>query len=277
MKLLLILASDDTYDKVSLLLKSLSFELIRYRHVLKAMDNIDEVDPAGIIISANDFPRHWKTLVQFIRAERSKKECPVILLKGGQFPMEETDKAMHLEVNGIVRESLEETDADQMRNVLARCSVVKDKRKNLPSPAAPPATGTAHPAKKAKTGFLLAAAERRQTGGGKEAQSFGIARAGFGFMFSSPADNKIITGTVKTVSSTGLSFEPDHPALVKNLKPDTEIPGCSLRAGDAMLSPACALRRTGKTVSLEFLSFPGNERRSLEACLEDTSPEKLKA
>jgi hypothetical protein len=240
MKLLLVLASDDTFNNVSLFLKPLGFELIRYRHVLKAMDNIDEVDPTGILISANDFPRHWKTLVQFVRAERPKSECPIVLLKGEKFPMEETNKALHLEVNGIVLESLKDSmEIDQIQSILARYVPVDDKRKN----------------------------RRFRT------ESW----ARMGFMFSNPVDEKIITGTVKTVSNTGLSFEPDHPVLIKDLKMDAEIPGCSFRAGSAILSPACALRRTGKIISLEFLSFPGDEKETLEAYLEDLPLQELKA
>jgi hypothetical protein len=239
MKLLLVLASDETFNNVSLFLKPLGFELIRYRHVLKAMDNIDEIDPTGIIISANDFPRHWKTMVQFVRAERPKNECPIVLLKGEKFPIEETNKALHLEVNGIVLESLKDSvETGQIQSVLARYVPVDDKRKN-----------------------------RRF-----RAESW----SRFGFMFSNPADEKIITGTVKTVSGTGLSFEPSRPALIKDLKLDAAIPNCSFRAGNAILSPVCALRRTGKIISLEFLFFTGNEKEILEAYLEDLPLRELK-
>jgi hypothetical protein len=240
MKLLLVLASDDTFNNVSLFLKPLGFELIRYRQVLKAMDNIDEADPLAIIISAKDFPRHWKTMVGFVRYERGKNECPVILLKGDNFPREETDKAMHLGVNGIVLETLKDSiEVDQLQSILARYVSVDDKRKN-----------------------------RRY-----RAESW----TRFGFMFSSPLDDQVITGAVKTVSSTGLSFEPDHPALIKDLVLDSEIPGCSLRAGDAILSPSCVLRRTGKIVSMEFSSFPAEEKAILSAYLEDLPLKELKA
>jgi hypothetical protein len=240
MKLLLVLASDDTFNNISLFLTPLGFDLIRYRQALKAMDNIDETNPDGIIISARDFPRHWKTMVQFVRFERAKTECPVILLKGGNFPEEETNKAIHLGVNGIVLESLKDSsEVDQIQNILTRYISVDDKRKN-----------------------------RRY-----RAESW----TRFGFMFSNPLDEKIITGTVKTASFTGISFEPDHPALVKDLKIDAEIPGCSFRAGDAILSPSCALRRTGKIMSLEFTMFPGKEKEKLESYLENLPLQELKA
>ena len=41
MKLLLVLGSNDNYEMITKSLQPLGFELIRYRQVQKAMDNID--------------------------------------------------------------------------------------------------------------------------------------------------------------------------------------------------------------------------------------------
>ncbi|MDR1588437.1 MAG: hypothetical protein LBS57_13370, partial [Treponema sp.] len=38
---------------------SIPIEIIHYSQALKAMDNIEEINPDAIIISACDFPRHW--------------------------------------------------------------------------------------------------------------------------------------------------------------------------------------------------------------------------
>jgi hypothetical protein len=240
MKLLLVLGSDKTFGNMSLFLKPLGFELIRYRNVQKAMDNIDEIDPVGIIISAKDFPRHWKTMVRFIRYERSKNECPIVILKGDAFPEEEINKAMALEVNGLVLESLENPgETEKIQTLLARYVSVEDKRKN------------------------------------RRYRPEGWSRVGF--LFSHPRNEQYITGTVKTVSATGISFEPDHPALTENLKVDDELPCCSLRAGDHIVSPRCALRRLGKILSMEFLSFPENEKELLDIYLENLPLEELRA
>jgi len=240
MKLLLVLGSDKTYENVSLFLKPLGFEMIRYRHVQKAMDNVDEIDPVGIIISAKDFPRHWKTMVRFVRYERPKNECPIVILKGDVFPEEEINKAMALEVNGLVLESLDNpAETEKIQTLLARYVPIDDKRTN----------------------------RRYRPEGWNH----------IGFVFSHPADEKIVTGLVKTVSSTGISFEPDHPGFVENIKADTEIRDCSLRVGDYILSPVCTVRRTGKIISMEFLSFPGTEKETLDIYLENLPLEELKA
>jgi hypothetical protein len=231
MKLLLVLGSDETYNNIVFSIKPLGFEFIRYRYVLKAMDNIDEADPAGIIISAKDFPRHWKTLVQFVRSERPKYICPIIILKGPNFSMEDTSQALYLGVNGVVPEVLKDSEIDRLQNILSRYLAVADKR---------------------------------------QAHRFQVEDwAHFALMISDPADNTIITGAVKDVSATGISFEPDQSALFKDLTLDLEVPGCSFRVGDSILSPVCRVRRTGKILSMEFVSFPEHEKDILDTYLEN--------
>lgn len=44
------------------------FDTIIYRWLLKALDNIEEIRPDCIIISSSEYPRHWKTLVQFVKS-----------------------------------------------------------------------------------------------------------------------------------------------------------------------------------------------------------------
>ncbi|MCL1927899.1 MAG: PilZ domain-containing protein [Treponema sp.] len=240
MKLLLALGSDKTFENVSLFLKPLGFDLIRYRNVQKAMDNVDEIDPEGIIISAKDFPRHWKTMTRFVRCFRPKNECPIVILKGDAFPEEEINKAMALEVNGLVLESLNNpAETEKIQTLLARYVAVDDKRTN-----------------------------RRY-----RPENWN----NIGFVFSHPIDEKLITGIVKTVSATGISFEPDHPGLVEDIKTNTEIHNCSLRVGEDILSPVCTVRRTDRIITLEFLSFPGAEKETLDIYLENLPLEELKA
>jgi hypothetical protein len=239
MKLLLVLGSDATYDLIHPCLKPLGFEFIRYRHILKAMDNLDETDPQGLIISARDFPRHWKIMVQFVRFERSKETCPIILLKGDNFSVEETSKAFYLGVNGIIGEALDTSmEMDRLQGILSRYVPVDEKRKFPRYPA--------------------------------EAWNR------FGFLISNPGDMRIISGEVKTISSTGISFVPDNSSMMKNINLGMELSECSLRAGDAILSPVCRLVRTGRVISLEFISFPGNEQQVLDKYLETIPLQELK-
>jgi hypothetical protein len=239
MKLLLVLGSDESYDLISRYVKPLGFDLIRYRHVLKAMDNIDEADPTAIIVSARDFPRHWKIMVQFVRYEKPKETCPIIILKGDNFPLEETSRAFFLGVSGIVSESLEDpNEIERLKSILSRYIPVDEKRKS----------------------------HRYYAEGWNR----------FGLLISNPADKAVIWGEVKTISSVGLSFSPAYSTMMKDITLDMQLEECSLRAGDAILSPVCRLVRTGRIVSLEFVSFPGNEKATFDDYLESLPILELK-
>ncbi|GAB6391105.1 MAG: type IV pilus assembly PilZ [Treponematales bacterium] len=231
MKLMLIACSDGTYNHLSRLVKPLGFELIRYYHALKAMDNIDEVNPQALIISAIDFPMHWKTLAQFVRAERPKSVCPLIILTGESFPAEETAKARCLEVNGVLREALEKPEeVALLRNILAR----PGKGGKAPAPAA-----------------ALPRPQARRVG----------------FVFVHPESRALVTGKVTALSPAGLSFQPEFPALAAGLTEGGELAECSLRAGEAILSPVCRLVRSAPALTLEFVSLPAGEREILDAYL----------
>jgi len=229
MKLLLVMGSDDNYDAFTQTIAPLGFEMIRYRHVLKAMDNIDEIDPEAIVISARDFPRHWKILVQFIRNERSKEVCSIIVLKGDSFSAEETSKAFFLGVNGVISDTLErEEEIYRLKNILGS-----------------PAPENVH-----KQEFFVEPWHR------------------IGLLIAGLSDSSFVMGDVKTISANGLSFVPETPP-VKTVTPGKELRECSLRAGDAILSPVCTVTGAEKNISLEFVSFPGTERRTLSRYLEE--------
>ncbi|MDR0451299.1 MAG: PilZ domain-containing protein [Treponema sp.] len=238
MKLLLVVGSDDTYDLISLYIKPLGFELIRYRHVIKAMDNVDEVDPTGIIISANDFPRHWKALVQFVRAERPKEACPVIVLKGQDFPLEESSQAFFIGVSGLVDEVLESSDLERLQTIISRYIPVEDRRK-------------------ARRFFV------------DDQKNFGV-------LVSNPLDKTLIPGDIKTISFTGFSFLPVYSASMKDFSLFMEFSGCSLRVGDRILSPVCRLVRTGRIIAMEFVSFPPGEQDFFKKYLEEFPVARLR-
>jgi hypothetical protein len=232
MKLLLILGSDETFNLVSHYIKPLGFDLIRYTHVLKAMDNIDEIDPAGIILSASDFPRHWKALVHFVRINRAKDRCPIVLLTGEKFSLEDASKGLYIGVSGMVPEALwEPSQVSKLQNILGRYIPVEEKRR---SPR-----------------VFVESWQR------------------CGFLFANPLNKVLITGEVKTIARLGISFHPDHPSLLENLDLGSVIPECSLRLDADILSPECRLARTGRIIALEFVYFPPSEQGVLDAYLEN--------
>ena len=229
MKLLLVLSADSAYKKILYCVRPLGFEIIRYYHALKAMDNIDEIDPHAIVISAVDFPRHWKTMVQLFRDTRSKENCPIIILKGENFPLDESSKASFLGVSGTVDEVLDKQDIDRLQNILERHLPVDERRKNRR--------------------YYIDSWQR------------------VGFVFNHPENGILVTGQVRDISRGGLSFSPENKALVSNIALNTRLESCSLQTGDLILSPVCRVVRISATVSLEFISFPGDEEEELEIAL----------
>jgi hypothetical protein len=212
--------------------------MVRYNHVLKAMDNVDEVDPAAIIISAGDFPRHWKTLVQFVRSERSREACPIVILHSGNIPLESCIQAFYIGVSGMVDESLEGGEMARLQNILTRYIPTEEKRRTR--------------------------------------RFFNPAGNHIGFLMSNPEDNVIIPGEVKNISVSGLAFLPVYAAQMADITTNTILSGCSLRAGGNILSPVCRLIRSGRVVSLEFVSFPTDEYRILQKYLKDLPIRELK-
>jgi len=236
MKLLLVLGSDDNYDVICRNIAPFGFEPIRYRHVLKAMDNIDEVDPSAIIISARDFPRHWKILVQFVRSERPKETCPIVILKGTNFNTEEASKAFFLGVNGILDDALENRDdIDCLHDILAHSG-----RHSRP-------------------------ADTEQ----KERHFFVEPWHRTGLLIANLLDKSIIIGDIKTISANGLSFAPAKPLPPKAVTLNKELRECSLRVGDAILAPVCRISGVDNDISLEFISFPDDERPIYDQYLEE--------
>jgi len=232
MKLLLVLGSDDNFDLISKSMRPLGFEIIRYRHILKAMDNIDEVNPSAIVVSARDFPRHWKILVQFVRSELSKEVCPIIVLKGSTFSTEETSKAFFLGVSGVLDDALENLERlDRLQNMLGRYVPVQEKRKNHR--------------------YFVEPWHR------------------IGFLVANLNGKSIVTGTVQNISAGGLTFAPIGSEPPGDEILNSDFTECSLRIGDAIISPVCRLVRTGKMVSMKFASFPKGEKRILEQYLEE--------
>ena len=69
MKALIIADSDILIDVCASVLKKSGYEIIIYRWLLKALDNIEEISPDVIILDASSYPRHWKIVVQSVASD----------------------------------------------------------------------------------------------------------------------------------------------------------------------------------------------------------------
>lgn len=185
MKALLLIETDSAFIKIRDILKKMGVETVRYRLPQKAMDNIDEISPQIIIISAADFPRHWKVLLQFLNGFIQETPVPVILIKNRFFSETEADKALFLKVKAIVEDSLEGESLRQITEIILR---YKPEALSLTDKAVCPT---------------------------KEMPVQCI--------FSNPINNQIITGQVTSLSHKEIFFTPDSFSSVKGMETPVEV------------------------------------------------------
>ena len=113
MKALLISESDEILNSYAAFFKETGYDTVCYRWLLKAMDNLEEIEPLVVFIDGFGYPRHWKTLAQYIKI--SFKNAPLVLL-AADLSEEETKKADCLDVH-CIRGSID--DEQTRRNILS--------------------------------------------------------------------------------------------------------------------------------------------------------------
>lgn len=240
MKIMLVIDKEETQEILEQHLHPRGFEFITYRNPLKAMDNIDEIAPDIVIFSGEDFPRHWKPFLKLLREERGKDECVFLLLAGEFFPFEEAAKAVHLKVNGVVGEDLQDKRTmAHIEGLLNRYKMIRDNRKGQR--------------------YIPEAFDEIE------------------FIFSHPDSLKLITGVIDDVSTEGVGFMPDSPHLVADLEEDQAIPSCSLRIFDEILSVHCRVVRNGKNIALAFTDMPEEDKIKLQEYIENRPARELES
>lgn len=214
MKALLLIETDSTFIKIRDNLKKLGVETIRYRIPQKAMDNIDEISPQIIIVSAADFPRHWKVILQFLNGFIQENPVPVILLKNSFFSETEADKALFLKVKAVVEDSLEEESLKQITEIILR---YKPEALSFNDKAVSPT---------------------------KEMPVQCI--------FSNPGNNQIITGQVTSISLKEIFFTPDSFFAAKGMETPVEIT-VLLKIDNKKISCRARAVLQGKHLRLTFI------------------------
>lgn len=225
MKTLTVIDNDETREKLVEHLTPLGFEFIHYKNPLKAMDNLEEINPDLVFFSARDFIRHWKPFLVALRQSQSRDKCLFFILKGDSFSFEEAAKASHLQVTGIFPETLD--DPSEMENLFDLLG-----KKNL---------------------LFEQRLSRRYTPRAFDSM---------GFIFTHPRSLKIITGTLLDLSPGGLSFRPDNPQLTADLLSEEVIKNASLSIEEDVLTVSTGIVRNNETLSLRFekLDEPSKEK-----------------
>ena len=104
MKALIISEDENVYTTLDEILKKASYDTIIYKWLLKALDNIEEIRPDLIVVSSSEYPRHWKTLVQFVKSGIGGDDVQIYLYEPTPVSAEDEEKARILGVNGCFSE-----------------------------------------------------------------------------------------------------------------------------------------------------------------------------
>lgn len=104
MKILIISDDSELVSKTKSFFKGYGFDTIIYKWLLKALDNIEEIQPDVIILSSTEYPRHWKTLVQFAKSGIGGEKVDVFLYEPIKLSKEDEDKAKALGISGTFGE-----------------------------------------------------------------------------------------------------------------------------------------------------------------------------
>lgn len=119
MKALIISDNDEVLAKVDEVFQQNNIDTIVYHWLLKALDNLVEISPDLILISAFDYPRHWKTMVQFLKSEICRKYPVVILYRPADIPHEELKKEEILKIDGFFS-SIDEEGLSKLDSLLKK-------------------------------------------------------------------------------------------------------------------------------------------------------------
>ena len=93
MKALIISEEQTVCDSLNAVLVKAGYDTIVYKWLLKALDNIEEIRPDCIVVSSSEYPRHWKTLVQFVKSGIGGDNVDIYLYEPNPMSAEDEEKA----------------------------------------------------------------------------------------------------------------------------------------------------------------------------------------
>lgn len=118
MKVLLIAEEEKTTSALIPVIKKTGAEIIVYRWLLKALDNVEEIAPDMVVISTAEYPRHWKTFAQFTKSAIGGVVPKIILYNSRPMSDDEKAKARSLGVFGMF-DSLDSAGLTALENYLS--------------------------------------------------------------------------------------------------------------------------------------------------------------
>lgn len=216
MKALVIADNEKVIEQVGKVLKKFDFEVIVYRWLLKALDSLPEIAPHLVVVSAEDYPRHWKLLAQYSSA--SGGAAKVALYRGAAFPDEERRKADAL---GVLGTFSSDGDYSELEDLLTLFQPASDVAVDFSRHEVEP----------------LVADDDIPPEAEAPARTF----EGCSFMFTNPVSLALVTGRARNFDGETLEFTPDVPRLAENLPPETAVRSASLKTASGIRSVSASV------------------------------------
>lgn len=189
MKALIIADDANAIERFSAVLNAAGYELIVYRWLIKALDNIEEIAPHLILVSAKEYPRHWKTLASYVASGIGGIIPQVILYTDKSFSEEENKKAMELGIRGTFS-SYDVDGLDRLRKILSKEDDIYMGK--LDEPFAD--SSSDFPESSMPAAHMPYAAHDISSD--------------ISFIFINPENSQLVTGKVLSYSGNKLEFEP---------------------------------------------------------------------
>ena len=237
--MILVAARGELATSLGYHLKPLGFALEHYADPVRVIDRLEEIDPQAILFHGGDYPRHWKPLLKLARERKPREELIFLLVVPRDFEVEDAMKAAHLGVNGLLSENLtDRQELYRMEEIIRRYRSVHDKRNFT----------------------RLVPQEANE----------------LGFAFTHPRRLALVTGRVREISIQGSSFLPFRPPAVADLSAGTEIPECSLKIEDRIISVTCKVTRNHDELGFQFLTFEEGGHHALLTYIRNRAERALK-
>lgn len=254
MKALLIADNPQAIDNISQILETAGYDVITYKWLLKALDNIEEISPHLIIVSAKDYPRHWKTLAQYAQTVFASYKPQVILYAEGGLDDEEKSKAQALKVRGIF-ESIDVCGLEKLREILTKEAdiyagklltddgvptvgkLIFDDEQDLPLTDSVFEDSTVTKTAPEEEDSIItenvpAEEESIMTETAPSEGQQEISSISCSFMFENPLTGKLVTGYACNFDGKTFSFDADIPDFIKDLSEGSEIENGSLKTAE---------------------------------------------
>ena len=132
MKAIVISEENDILNKILSSLSDVKIDLILYRWFLKAMDNLEEIRPDYVFLSAEEFPRQWKVLAGYLQGIDT--ETTVFLFDADSLSDDDKKKVEGLASVKIFDEKFSFGDTES-KSLLAETSVSEVSKSDSPYPA----------------------------------------------------------------------------------------------------------------------------------------------